>query len=132
MRFCAEHAQGRVTQSQDAAKSLQECDASTVLRAERNQCKLWEDARTLRRTATRPLMLLLSVVEVLSLHQAARMVRALRTPILLAWPLAVADLVRVHVNPGRHLAVVAAAFGTDPIEVVFVGRRCHLSIHSRA
>ena len=82
-----------MTQTEDAPKRVQGRDVSALLRARRDCGTPYEGPGTLSRTETRLWVSLLGVVEVLSLHQVSRMVPALRTPILFAWPLALADFV---------------------------------------
>jgi len=72
-----------------------------------------------------------STLEVPSLDEPARMVLAFRTPVPLPRAFALADFVRVHMNPAGHLTVIAPASGAHPVEFVVL-RRQHLSIRSHA
>jgi len=78
------------------------------------------------------LRFLAAMIAVLSLHQPARMVLAPWTPILLPRAFALAYLVRVHMNPGGHLTLIAPAFGADPVELTILYGSKHLSTRSHA
>jgi hypothetical protein len=60
------------------------------------------------------------------------MIFTLRAPVPLPGAFALADLVRVHVNPSGHLALIAPAFGANPVELTILYGRKHLSTRSHA
>jgi hypothetical protein len=60
------------------------------------------------------------------------MIFTLRAPVPLPRALAVTDFARVHMNPSGHLALIAPAFGANPVELTILYGSKHLSTRSRA